>query len=137
MLVQKVDQFLSKSVTHVIVKSLPSPSKNRPEPKHSRESPKNPFLDNTGVTDLVRKAEALNMKVWTEESECGDRRNGSQADFVQNSAVSSASWFLNNSPQRILSTPFLKMRNSMGPVNAISLRLDPTTFTSSQDLSTS
>jgi hypothetical protein len=34
-----------------------------------RESPKNPFLDGTGVTDLAKKAEAMNMKVWTTESE--------------------------------------------------------------------
>jgi hypothetical protein len=32
-------------------------------------SPKNPFLDNTGVTDLVQKAEAMSIKVWTVKSE--------------------------------------------------------------------
>jgi len=39
-----------------------------PPRKVVRESPKNPFLDGTGVTDLVEKAEALNIKVWTVES---------------------------------------------------------------------
>lgn len=34
-----------------------------------KESPKNPFSDGTGVTDLVQKAEALNIKVWTVDSE--------------------------------------------------------------------
>ena len=34
----------------------------------ARESPKNPFLDSTGLTDLVQKAEAMNIKVWPVKS---------------------------------------------------------------------
>ncbi|WVF69037.1 hypothetical protein IAT40_003811 [Kwoniella sp. CBS 6097] len=67
----KVDQFFSTRVTHLIVKGGASPQK--PKPMHtsrrsndpSRPSSNNPFLDGTGVTDLVQKAEAMNMKVWT------------------------------------------------------------------------
>ena len=36
----------------------------------NRGSPKNPFLDGTGLTDLVQKAEAMNIKVWTVKSRC-------------------------------------------------------------------
>nr|XP_031864403.1 uncharacterized protein CI109_000317 [Kwoniella shandongensis]KAA5531475.1 hypothetical protein CI109_000317 [Kwoniella shandongensis] len=67
----KVDQFFSTRVTHLIVKGGNSPQKAKPlAPTRRgdnavRESPKNPFLDGTGVTDLVQKAEAMNMKVWT------------------------------------------------------------------------
>ncbi|KAK8858776.1 hypothetical protein IAR55_003006 [Kwoniella newhampshirensis] len=67
----KVDQFFSTRVTHLVVKGGASPQKARPLAPSRRgdnvisQSPKNPFLDGTGVTDLVHKAEAMNMKVWT------------------------------------------------------------------------
>ncbi len=79
--VQKVDQFFSTRVTHLVVKGGTSPQKaksmappaRRGDP--ARESPKNPFLDGTGVTDLVQKAEAMNMKVWTVKSESAIRES--------------------------------------------------------------
>ncbi|WVQ96551.1 hypothetical protein IAU59_003656 [Kwoniella sp. CBS 9459] len=67
----KVDQFFSTRVTHLIVKGGASPQKPKPMQSSrrgndpSRPSSNNPFLDGTGVTDLVQKAEAMNMKVWT------------------------------------------------------------------------
>ncbi|KAK4689703.1 regulatory subunit for Cdc7p protein kinase, partial [Tremellales sp. Uapishka_1] len=67
----KIDQFFSTKVTHLIVKGNASPIKPRvmapPVRKADpvRESPMNPFLDNTGLTDLAQKAEAMNIKVWT------------------------------------------------------------------------
>lgn len=69
---QRVDQFFSTKVTHLIVKSVASPSKAKQATKRQSlapESPKNPFLDKTGVTDLAQKAEALGIKVWTVKSE--------------------------------------------------------------------
>ncbi|WVR06539.1 hypothetical protein IAU60_003570 [Kwoniella sp. DSM 27419] len=68
----KVDQFFSTRVTHLIVRGGQSPQKPKPlassrRNENARDSTKiqNPFLDGTGVTDLVQKAEAMNMKVWT------------------------------------------------------------------------
>lgn len=60
-------------MTHLVAKSIASPKKSIPPPisrKNAiKESSKNPFLDDTGAIDLVSKAEALGMKVWTVESE--------------------------------------------------------------------
>jgi hypothetical protein len=75
--VQRVDQFFSTRVTHLIAKPSTSPKKAMPPPRRPvKESPKNPFSDGTGVTDLVQKAEALNIKVWTVDSESRDRTRG-------------------------------------------------------------
>ncbi|WVQ85007.1 hypothetical protein IAT38_007171 [Cryptococcus sp. DSM 104549] len=57
----KVEQFFSTRVTHLIVKGGNTPqSKSR-----NTEALKNPFVvESTGPTDLIEKAEAMNMKVW-------------------------------------------------------------------------
>lgn len=69
---QKIDQFFSTRVTHLIVRGNASPQKPKPlAPRRgdpARESPKNPFLDGMGTTDLAMKAEAMGMKVWTVKS---------------------------------------------------------------------
>jgi hypothetical protein len=69
---QRVDQFFSTKITHLIVKTLASPTKAKPVVAKREckpcESPLNPFLDNTGVTDLALKAEALGIKVWSVKS---------------------------------------------------------------------
>ncbi|KAL7420722.1 Cdc7p-Dbf4p kinase complex regulatory subunit [Cryptotrichosporon argae] len=67
-----IDNFFSQHVSHLVVKSVPSPKKPKPSQAarrgHAgpvRESPKNPFLDTTGPSNLVDKAETLGIKVWT------------------------------------------------------------------------
>lgn len=66
---QRVDQFFSARVTHLIVKSTTAKPMAPPPRKHAiSESPKNPFLDGTGVTDLAQKAKAMNIKVWPLDS---------------------------------------------------------------------
>lgn len=45
-----------------------SPQKKAPSRRREGQSD-NPFLDSTGATDLVTKAEKLGIKVWTVKSE--------------------------------------------------------------------
>ncbi|WOO76811.1 Sporulation-specific protein 6 [Vanrija pseudolonga] len=66
----RVDQFFSQRVSHLVVKGGASPHKPRAAPSQSKRVAReaadtNPFLDSTGVTDLVQKAEKLGIKVWT------------------------------------------------------------------------
>lgn len=49
----------------MIVRNLGTPTKVKPQSDLARASPKNPFLDATGVTDLVQKAKGMGIKVWT------------------------------------------------------------------------
>ncbi|EIW67729.1 hypothetical protein TREMEDRAFT_33322 [Tremella mesenterica DSM 1558] len=65
----RVDQFFSQKITHLIVRSSGTPQKPKPlsviNKNIPRHSPHNPFNDHMGVTDLVQKAEAMNIKVWS------------------------------------------------------------------------
>ncbi len=58
-------------MTHLVAKSPAPDKKSMPPPSRKnnvKESPRNPFKDGTGETNLVAKAEALGMKVWTVDS---------------------------------------------------------------------
>lgn len=64
-----MDQFFSQRVSHLVVKGVAaSPQKKAPSRRREGQSD-NPFLDSTGATDLVTKAEKLGIKVWTVKSE--------------------------------------------------------------------
>jgi hypothetical protein len=54
----------------VIVKGIASPIKPKPSTTRDsvRDSPKNPFLDSTGETNLAQKAEKMGMKAWNVKS---------------------------------------------------------------------
>ncbi|TXT15995.1 hypothetical protein VHUM_00498 [Vanrija humicola] len=64
----RVDQFFSQRVSHLVVKGGASPQRPRAAPSQSKRAARetadtNPFLDSTGVTDLVQKAEKLGIKL--------------------------------------------------------------------------
>ncbi|OXM76001.1 regulatory subunit for Cdc7p protein kinase [Cryptococcus neoformans Bt63] len=64
----RVEQFFSTRVTHIIVKGGTTPQKPIKSVNQSRraaDAAKNPFLDGSKSTDLISKAEELQMKVWT------------------------------------------------------------------------
>lgn len=68
---QKVDQFFSNRITHLVVKGVASPQKPKAAALSRNsvpESPMNPFLDHIGPTNLTAKAEAMGKKVWTVKS---------------------------------------------------------------------
>jgi len=58
-------------VSHLVTKNAASPQKAKTTRKgmYAGAASDNPFLDKTGVTDLVEKAKALNIKVWNVKSE--------------------------------------------------------------------
>jgi hypothetical protein len=57
-------------VSHLIVQGGTSPQKPKAVSKgrHPGRESDNPFLDHTGTTDLVQKAQKLGIKVWTVKS---------------------------------------------------------------------
>lgn len=66
-----MEQFFSTRVTHIIVKGGTTPQKPIKSVSQSRraaDAAKNPFLDGSKSTDLISKAEELQMKVWTVKS---------------------------------------------------------------------
>lgn len=73
---QRIDQFFSQRVSHLIIKGsgeTPQKPKAVSKGRHPTRESDNPFLDQTGTTDLVLKAEKMGIKVWTVKSECTRR----------------------------------------------------------------